>query len=78
MKKFLVEVLIWAAIVTGVAFLLARPSYSGSCSYTSVCPSHGISASFTGSTRMTDRGCIYGEYRHGNCEHWALCYCPGQ
>ena len=67
----LILAMIWTAILA-----LALKALPASCSYSDLCPTHGISAQFTGRTRLVDRGCIYGEYRHGGCIHWNLCYCP--
>ena len=67
-----------SAILLFAIMLFGSPACASNCSQNSVCPTHGVSASFTGQTRMADRGCIYGKYSHGGCGHWALCYCPGE
>jgi hypothetical protein len=78
MKNRNVVTYIMLAILWGALVILAfyRQATAAGCSYSSVCPYHGNSASFTGTTKMSDKGCIYGKYSHGSCEHWALCYCP--
>lgn len=74
-RTYVVLALLWAALML---LAIYKSAQAGSCSYSSVCPTHGISASFTGTTRMTEGGCIYGKYRHAGCSHWSLCYCPGE
>lgn len=80
MKKYWFEILVvLSVLLISLAFLWGTArALPASCGYTSVCPTHGISASFSGETRMVERGCIYGKYTHGSCTHWSKCYCPGE
>lgn len=77
-RKFLISLLVVLLGAISLIVIQKAKATPASCSFSSVCPTHGVSATFSGRTRMVDKGCIYGQYKHGSCEHWSLCYCPGE
>lgn len=77
-NKFLLAVALCITLAWLALSFTPSVAAKGACSMTDVCPTHGIEAMFSGQTRMASGGCIYGQYKHGSCAHWALCYCPGE
>jgi hypothetical protein len=76
MKRLILLVLMAISITAASVYL--KPYGKGSCDLTSMCPTHGVDAQFTGQTKVGNMGCVYGQYRHGNCVHWDKCFCPGE